>query len=119
MRRAILVSAIATALVSMATPAEAAFPGKNGKIAVAVYEIVAHGASNPEIATGNPDCTGSTVLRAENSSFAPAWSPDGEKVAFTHLERPEPFKDCGSVCMDVYVMNADGSGGTHQAPGAG
>jgi|SRR5881628_596963 len=36
----------------------------------------------------------------------PTWSPDGSKIAFTGAHT-----DCGlSVCHDIYVMNADGTG---------
>jgi Tol biopolymer transport system component len=98
---------VAAALVFSAAPAQAAFPGKNGKIAVGVYRIVAHGVSDPDIYTVNPDGSGATALTHDpelDSSWGPAWSPDGTKIAFTHSTFNQG--------VDVYVMNADGTGVT-------
>jgi WD40-like Beta Propeller Repeat len=86
------------ALIVPAT-AHAAFPGANGNIAFA------DGADNAsEIHTINPDGTGRTQLTS-NAVFdgAPAWSPDGTKIAFHRAD---------ASCIDglkIYVMNADGS----------
>jgi TolB protein len=74
-----------------AGPASASFPGANGKIAFV--------SGDPgDIHVINPDGTGRTNLT--NSSAAessPAWSPDGQKLAFV--------RDC-----QIHVMNADGTG---------
>jgi TolB protein len=58
---------------------------------------------NFEIYSMNPD--GSGVSRLTNSAgpdVAPAWSPDGKRIAFVSL-RHDTFGE-------IYVMNADGSG---------
>ena len=58
---------------------------------------------NFEIYSMNPD--GSGVSRLTNSGghdVAPAWSPDGKRIAFVSL-RQDSFGE-------IYVMNADGSG---------
>jgi len=50
----------------------------------------------------NPD--GSNQVRLSSSfcsHFDPAWSPDGERIAFT--------SHCGESCAQIFVMDADGS----------
>jgi hypothetical protein len=75
-----------------AAPAQATFPGGNGKI---VYE------NGGNLFTINPDATGQNQLTATGDAHDPVWSPDGMKIA---LDRSVG----GNV--DVWVMNADGSG---------
>ncbi len=90
------------ALVLVAPPAHAAFPGQNGKIA---YDDGFRNTdvSNPAIHTINPDGTGDTDISPAGAwDTEPAWSADGKKIAFV-----------GSVTnAGIYVMNADGSGRT-------
>jgi Tol biopolymer transport system component len=95
-RQLIAVLAATTALALSATPADAAFPGENGKIAYACGGIC----------TINPDGTGQTTLITYGGE--PAWSPDGSKIAFTVLT-PDQH---GRIFGGIYVMNADGSGFT-------
>ncbi len=74
--------------------AAAAFPGENGKIAF----VSTRDAGSEEIYTINPD--GTDLQRLTNNGVSdemPAWSADGDRIAF---ER-------GSA---IAVMNADGSG---------
>jgi TolB protein len=102
----------AVLLLSAATPAHATFPGQNGKIAVARYVSVGHFPGDSEIYTVNPDGSGAAALTDSASpeySNAPAWSPDGEKIAFSHRAYHFSTPSCESACADVYVMNADGS----------
>jgi Tol biopolymer transport system component len=90
--RALILAFVAALLV--ATPAQAAFPGPNGKIA---FE------KSADIYTVNPDGTGLTNLT--NSGVAermPAWSADGTKLAFVSSGRH-------GAGDEVYVMDADGS----------
>lgn len=77
----------------------AAEMGKPGKIAFS---------NNGDIYTMNPDGSGETNLTAKELgddffSFAPAWSPDGKKIAFTSYREYE-------WNSNVYVMNVDGTG---------
>ena len=61
-------------------------------------------ASGPQLFVMNTDGTGITQLTSSadgSMSNAPAWSPDGQHIAYSHLS--------GQV-SDVWVMNADGSG---------
>ena len=49
---------------------------------------------------------------AAGDDFAPAWSPDGTKIAFLRS-----FQDVGKNDRSIYVMNADGSGQTRLIKG--
>ena len=87
-------------VVAGSKPADAAFPGRNGKIAFS-KENFRQGSSG--IFTINPDGSGSTRI---GSGYSPSWSADGEKVVFEDVtgDGEEEFN------QDIYVMNADGSG---------
>jgi Tol biopolymer transport system component len=104
-----IAAAIAAALA--ATPAGAAFPGRNGKIAFSDYYTDPSG--NNEIYTVEPDGTGLARLTTDPAfDFEPAWSPNGRKIAFaSNRAAPGTCGGNGPACdFDVYVMNADGSG---------
>ncbi|TCO61100.1 PxKF domain-containing protein [Actinocrispum wychmicini] len=88
--------------VVAAVPAQAAFPGDNGKI----YFV-----ESSTIFSMNPDGSGvTTVTRGLNSS-APRVSADGTKVAF--------LKYAGGPNFQVHTMNPDGTGVTQLTSGAG
>ncbi len=100
-RLAVAVACLGLVLAGWAaSPAPAAFPGQNGKIAfdtlrdgnVAIYVMDADGA-------GQTNLTGTT-----NDDFEPAWSADGQRIAFTS------FRDGNN---EIYVMNANGAGQTN------
>jgi TolB protein len=102
-------------MLALATPAQATFPGKNGKIAFT--RIQEH--ENGEIWTINPDGTGLTKLTDatgfENDfggDVGPQWSPDGNQILFG--------RSSGLPGQDgLLVMDADGSNQTRIATAAG
>lgn len=109
MRRTVLVLASMTlalllasgaALLNVVKPAEAAFPGENGRIAFA-YNQYGIGRDD-EIYTMLPDGSDWRQLTSTNNGARyPAWSADGTKIAFNVVKR-------GS--HEIYTMNSDGSG---------
>lgn len=101
----VLVAAVMSiSLLSLAGPAQAAFPGENGKIA-----FTSSRDGNYEIYAMNADGSEQTRLTDNAASdYAPDWSPDGEKIAFTSYRDGE-VDEYGQAVSEVYVMNADGS----------
>jgi Tol biopolymer transport system component len=93
----LLAAALATSLLlATVEPAQAAFPGQNGKIA---FESFPDG--NGEIYAMNSDGTKQINLTQNpNDDSQPAVSADGKKIAFT--------SDRGNE--EIMVMNSDGSG---------
>lgn len=107
--------ALVLALVT-AAPAAASFPGRNGLLAVAANAD----STSDTIYVGRPDGRGFRSLPSPcpagpwdppwDSCFvdAPAWSPDGTRLAFTSIRRSEP---------QTWIVNANGTG-LHRVPGA-
>jgi Tol biopolymer transport system component len=62
------------------------------------------------IYVANPDATGARRLTddLERGDGAPAWSPDGRRIAFVG-ERRRPPEVVSPPAEEIYVMNADGS----------
>jgi Tol biopolymer transport system component len=65
-----------------------------------------------EVNVMNADGSGKrTLTRTAWNFLPPAWSPDGRKIAFERRLDPTRWKgQCGGCDVEVYVMNADGSG---------
>jgi Tol biopolymer transport system component len=112
MPRTALSLVCAALLISAAPAADAAFPGRNGKI---VFVRETHGAGGtldvtPAIYVVNPDYSGLTNLTdSVTGAFDtnPTWSADGRRIAFVRLVRGVPrFAEA----HELFVMNADGSG---------
>src|SRR5689334_14377693 len=96
MARRLVVAATVVVCAAVASTAQAAFPGANGKIA---FDSDVDG--NNEIYVVNPDGTDLTRLTTNPASDTDAaWSPDGSKIVFVS------DRD-GS--HEIYVMNADGT----------
>ena len=106
--------ALALVLVT-SVPAEASFPGRNGLIAVAansdsVSDTIYVGRVDGEGLRALPSpCPPGPPEPAWDTCFvdAPAWSPDGERLAFSSIRGPVP---------QLWIVNADGTG-LHQVPG--
>jgi hypothetical protein len=90
-----LVAVLSALACLVATPAQAAFPGQNGKIAFVDVGIW----------TVNPDGTGRIRLTISGGDRYPKWSPNGSRIAF---ERG----------TDIWVTNANGPGATLAIPDA-
>lgn len=80
----------------------------------------------PSLITMAPDGTGRSVVSKglESLDFDFAWSPDGRQITFIRFHDGPPPKMCGSqggtyqdIVEDLWVMNADGSGGRVLVPG--
>jgi dipeptidyl aminopeptidase/acylaminoacyl peptidase len=118
------------ALLAISAPAQATFPGKNGKIAFVSNRddpricenepdpddrahCYYHTEINTEIYTVNSDGTGETRLTGSaRTDDVPAWSPDGSKIAFArHSEGFDPVHS--PDVWEIFTMNADGSGQTN------
>lgn len=83
------------------SPSFGAAAGGNNRRILFVSDRDAPG--NFEIYSMNPDGSGvSRLTNSEGHDGAPAWSPDGKRIAFVSL-RHDSFGE-------IYVMNADGSG---------
>lgn len=90
---------LASGLAGTVSPAGAAFPGINGKIACASFRT-----GNFEITLFNPDATESGVTNITNNPAndgRPRWRSDGRKIAFE--------SNRSGAGNDIYVMDADGS----------
>jgi len=93
-RVAVLVGAM---LACLAPPAQAAFPGANGKIAFSFFES---DGGTAQLCTVNPDGTGATCLTQTNGPVVehPAWSPDGQRIAYWDW-----------ITGHIFTINHDGS----------
>lgn len=91
------------ALAWVQGPAEAAFPGADGRIAFVGYDSEKRA---DDIYSMRPDGTGLRNLTDDATDDAqPAWSPDGRLIAFAKGERC-----CADGEVDLFVMRADGTG---------
>jgi Tol biopolymer transport system component len=100
MSRLQLTATLAGALVLiLATPADATYPGDNGRIAYGNF-------ITGQIYTISPDGTDRlqvTAVGPTHFADGPSWSPDGQSIAFEkHTPRP------ASDVSDIWIMDADG-----------
>ena len=111
MRRFAVIGLCAAIVGFGVSSADAAFPGRNGKI---VFVRQTHGSGGtfdvaPAIYVVNPDYTGLTALTdPATGAFdtSPAWSPDGSAIAFVRLvQSVPPYADA----HEIFVMNGDGT----------
>jgi TolB protein len=52
------------------------------------------------------------VAAGDTAIMHPTWSPDGTRIAFTSVDRPEVSEDGMPVESDIWVIDADGMGRT-------
>jgi Tol biopolymer transport system component len=98
--------ASAVALSAVSEKAEAAFPGKNGRIAYNNYGV---------IYTINPDGSGKSEVTNTRVSGDPIdYSPDGKKITYMSYEGFNDGKQTGpQKNAEIYTINVDGSGKTN------
>ncbi len=100
MRRALLLGVCACASLTwtLAPFAAAAFPGRNGLIA---YNATDSASGGTTIWVMNPDGSGQRALttRTQGDSSWPAWSADGQKIAFVSYRNNH---------NDIFTMDANG-----------
>jgi Tol biopolymer transport system component len=103
--RSVAVVAVAGALVAVgllvlmveARPAEATFPGKNGKIAYVDWD-----GHDLEIYTINPNGGGKTKVTNNNSyEDEPSFSPNGRRIAYSGYDGND---------YEIYTINVGGGG---------
>src|SRR5215471_7018236 len=95
-RRAFASFSLALLLITVALPAHATSPGKNGRIAFV---------QGPDIYTMNPDGSDVRQLTAftdDNGAFWESWSADSKQLVFARFPAPDFFGQ-------LWLMNADGS----------
>lgn len=93
-RAALLALAVLITSFGVPAPAQAAFPGSDGKI------IFVRG---DHLYTMSPDGSDVTQLtRGSNLDEEPAWSPDGTQILFS--------RQVNTGFLHIYVMKADGTG---------
>jgi Tol biopolymer transport system component len=99
--------AVVLAAGLLVKPAEAAFPGSNGKIAFSSNRVTASSPTGDyEIYTMDTGGTGVIQLTDNTADdIQPAWSSDGQQIAFA------TNRDGGNY--EIYMMNAGGTAPTN------
>jgi Tol biopolymer transport system component len=100
---ALVAACMAALVVAVVKPAEATFPGRNGKIAFAgIRHSEVSTTNNWEIYTTRPGTFKLVnITNSPSNDTNPDWSPNGRKIAYSGDAD-------GSV--DIYVMRANGAG---------
>jgi TolB protein len=111
--RALTFAAAGLSGLVFAAPAQATFPGSNGRIAFSQGDLIApiggesgDLSSHSQVFTINPDGSGLeqlTHVAQDQGAGSPDWSPDGERIVYESNQ---------SGAFHVWVMNADGTGKT-------
>ena len=91
-RTGLALAVTVSALLAAASPAPAAFPGSNGKIA-----YVGYGPSG--IYRMNPDGSNNELVKGGNVSN-PVWSSDGSEDRLPRVRYADPDHGCGRHGLD-------------------
>ena len=103
MRRVVLIAAataFAVILSLLSVPAQATWPGRDGRIAFVRAN---------QIYTIRPDGTGLSKRTYVGKNYRPEWSPSGQRIAYIH--------ESAAGVREVWVMRADGSAKTRITQG--
>ena len=112
-KRFVPVAVLVLATMGFAAPAQAAFPGANGKLAWTVLDYERDWEAICTAAPGEPVTFGSCDGATTYFDRDPAWSSDGARIALAGFG--EGFTDDG----EIFLRNADGSGDTQLTSGPG
>jgi TolB protein len=96
---AAVLMACAAALLTVSEKAEAAFPGKNGRIAYSAYD-----GNDYEIYTMNS--RGGDKVQVTNNNrddYSPSYSPGGKRIAYVEFDRKD---------AEIYTIRIGGRGKT-------
>ena len=107
---------VSVAMPSVAAPAPTAAPapaaGRIAFVSTRHREDEDYDQDNREIYVMNADGTGVTRLTHNDAlDSRPSWSPDGRRIAFSSTRHRED-EDHDPDNLEIYVMNADGTGVT-------
>lgn len=91
--------------VQVAAPANAAFPGRNGRIAFTMQVATGPHRVGSDIFTIHPDGTDLRRLTFSHDASSPAWAPRGHRILYQH----------GS---GIWMMHGDGQHKVRVTPGA-
>ena len=109
--------AVAIFLWAGAEPAEATFPGENGRVAFTDGERPPTGVYDNDVVSAAPNGSDGTVLAdTREAEYFPAWSPDGTRVAFLRDSTPDRQ---GDNAEELWVMDADGTNQERLSDGYG
>jgi Tol biopolymer transport system component len=113
----------AAAVLALAVPAEATFPGRNGRIALTAVQPgnEPEEASHAHILSIRPDGSGARLL-AGPAAEHPAYRPDGHVIAFSrfrNVRAPSSTFDYVYRVRDtgIFLMRSDGTGKRRLVPG--
>ena len=100
LRLAVAALAALTAVLACGATAHAAHPGQNGRLVVSDNL----GGFHHRLVTMNYDGSARTPITPDDfDNDKPAWSPDGQKIAFSSSHSSE-------TRQDIWTINADGTG---------
>jgi Tol biopolymer transport system component len=108
---------LAAAVIAFAAaPASATFPGKNGRISYFAFVEKTKSAEIFTASRNGGNVQKLTDSKRDHASVISDWSPDGQRIAF---DSDRVDIDGRKDVVQIYLMNADGSGVTQLTRGPG